>query len=469
MAMVIDTGGVGVYSYAWTTSPVQTSATATGLAAGIYTVTIMDTNHCVIDTTITIVQPSKLDSSHSHTNVLCFGGNTGSATETPTGGTTGYTYVWTPTGGNSAIATGLGAGLYTVVVTDANGCTTVDTVTITQPPLLTLTLSANPINNTLCDGFPTTFTSSGGGGIPTYTYAWSSGQTVAAPTVTPNTTTTYTLTITDQNGCTHDTSVTITVNANPVPIVTDDSVCYGGIPKEWVTNPQPGWTYKWDNPTVETADTLSVNTLVTHYDSVFVTDANGCVSGWILDSAFIKGPQVIASFYADSVIGYQPLYEIFHSTSQNSYKYFWNFGDIYSSWDDSIGFILDTFATHLYDAVGIYKIMLVAENKYGCPDTTYRTITVEAVSHLIVYNVFSPNGDGKNDEWLPDFTHMTGAHCEIFDRWGIKIKDWYTLTGWNGTNSSGSLCPDGTYYYILFCVGEDGVNYHQHGYITLIK
>ncbi len=468
LAVVVDTGGVGVYTYSWSTSPVQTTATATGLVAGTYSVTVTDTNHCVIDTSITISQPALLTSTHSHTDVLCFGGNTGSATVVGSGGTTAYSYAWSPSGGNAAVATGLPVGLYTVVITDANGCTHTDTVTINQPPLLTIGLTVNP-GLVLCDGFPTTLTASGGGGVPAYSYSWSSGATTATVTLTPNTTTTYTVTITDQNGCTHDTSELVTINSLPNPIVSDDSVCYGGTPKEWVTNPQTGWQYKWDNPTVSTSDTLSVNTLVTHYDSVFVTDANGCVSGWILDSAFIEGPQVIASFNADSVIGYQPLYDIFTSTSQNSYKYFWNFDDPISGWLDSVGFNVDSIASHMFDSGGVYKVMLVAENKYGCRDTTYRDITVKTVSNLVVYNVFSPNGDGKNDEWWPDYTHMSGAHVEIFNRWGLKVKEWYTLTGWDGTNNGGTLCPDGTYYYILFAIGLDGVNYHEHGFITLIK
>ena len=72
------------------------------------------------------------------TNVSCFGGSNGSATVNVTGGTAAYTYSWSPTGGTAATATGLSAGTYTVTVTDANGCTTTQSFTLTQPTAVTL-------------------------------------------------------------------------------------------------------------------------------------------------------------------------------------------------------------------------------------------------------------------------------------------------------------------------------------------
>ncbi len=126
------TGGAGAYTYSWSPSG-GTAATATGLVAGIYTVTITDANNCQTTKSFTITQPTALSVTTSQTNVSCNGSATGSASVTVTGGAGAYTYSWSPSGGTAATATGLSAGIYTVTITDANNCQTTKTFTITQP------------------------------------------------------------------------------------------------------------------------------------------------------------------------------------------------------------------------------------------------------------------------------------------------------------------------------------------------
>ncbi|WP_180856400.1 SprB repeat-containing protein, partial [Flavobacterium panici] len=121
-ASVAVSGGTSAYTYSWSPSG-GTAATATGLTAGTYTVTVTDANSCQITQSFTITEPAALTASPvAQTNIACFGGNTGSATISATGGTGGYTYSWSPSGGTAATATGLTAGTYTVTVTDSNLC-----------------------------------------------------------------------------------------------------------------------------------------------------------------------------------------------------------------------------------------------------------------------------------------------------------------------------------------------------------
>ncbi|NJP64696.1 hypothetical protein HCG53_30235, partial [Pseudomonas brassicacearum] len=87
----------------------------------------------------------------AQTNVACFGGNTGSATVTASGGTGGYTYSWAPAGGTAATAAGLVAGTYTVTVTDSNLCQTTQNFTITEPAAA-LTATAGGSTNVSCNG-----------------------------------------------------------------------------------------------------------------------------------------------------------------------------------------------------------------------------------------------------------------------------------------------------------------------------
>ncbi|KAF2325774.1 SprB repeat-containing protein, partial [Flavobacterium daemonense] len=171
-ATVGVTGGTGAYSYSWSPSG-GTSATAIGLAAGKYTVTITDANLCTTTQSFTITEPDALvATADSQTNIACHGDKTGSATVGVTGGTGAYSYSWSPSGGISATATGLGAGKYTVTVTDANLCTTTQSFTITEPDALVA--SADAQTNIACHGDKTGSATVGvTGGTGAYSYSWS--------------------------------------------------------------------------------------------------------------------------------------------------------------------------------------------------------------------------------------------------------------------------------------------------------
>ena len=141
------TGGTSPYTYTWNTTPVQYTATATNLAAGIYTVTVKDANNCSTSASVTIIQPATVlnVTISSQTNVTCAGGATGSATVTASGGISPYTYLWnTSPPQSTATATGLIAGTYTVLLTDANGCGKTTNVTISTlnnaPPCVPITI-----------------------------------------------------------------------------------------------------------------------------------------------------------------------------------------------------------------------------------------------------------------------------------------------------------------------------------------
>src|SRR5204862_277516 len=121
-AIVSVSGGAGSYAYSWAPSG-GTNDTATGLSAGTYTVTITDGNNCTTTATATILNsggPTAIAGVISDES--CNGGTTGSATVNASGGTSPYTYLWSPAGGTNATATGLASGTYTVTVTDLNGC-----------------------------------------------------------------------------------------------------------------------------------------------------------------------------------------------------------------------------------------------------------------------------------------------------------------------------------------------------------
>src|SRR5690606_30204001 len=129
--------------------------TATGLAAGNYTVTITDAFACQITRNFTITEPAALTASAGTVmHATGHGLSDGSAEVIAAGGTPGYTYSWnTVPVQTGATATGLGAGTYTVTVTDANGCSTTRDFTITEPGQLVAVVSAQ--TNVLCHGTAT--------------------------------------------------------------------------------------------------------------------------------------------------------------------------------------------------------------------------------------------------------------------------------------------------------------------------
>jgi hypothetical protein len=148
-ATVTPSGG-NSFTYSWAPSG-GTNATATNLTAGTYTVTITNDCNAVTSVSVTITQPTQLQTIAVATNdVTCNGGSDGAAVATAFGGSAPYTYAWSPTGGATTSASGLSAGTYTFTVTDANGCIVSDTTVINQPAPLNVTLSLS-IPDTVCN------------------------------------------------------------------------------------------------------------------------------------------------------------------------------------------------------------------------------------------------------------------------------------------------------------------------------
>ncbi|MEO7976844.1 T9SS type A sorting domain-containing protein, partial [Flavobacterium sp.] len=134
------TGGTGSYTYNWSDG-ITTEDRTTGLAAGTYSCTITDSNGCTGTVSgITITEPTVITGTTIVSNVSCNGGSNGTIDLTASGGTPGYTYNW---GGGITTEdrTGLAAGTYSVIITDANGCTANVSATIAQPTLIDATVS----------------------------------------------------------------------------------------------------------------------------------------------------------------------------------------------------------------------------------------------------------------------------------------------------------------------------------------
>jgi gliding motility-associated-like protein len=273
-AAVSITGGLPPHTYLWNTVPAQTTATATNLPQGTYTVTMTNGIGCASQTSVTITQPTPLAVSGVITNVSCAGGNNGSVAVTPSGGTPPYTYSWLPGGQTTSSITGQIAGTYTVTVTDSKGCVLTTNYTITQPLPLAVTITRT--NVSCFGGSDGTATTTVTGGTPAFTYSWSpSGGT--APNASGLIAGTYTVTVTDSKGCVATNSIVITQPTVVVasPTVTNETCNYlnNGTAAANTSGGTPGYTYLWMPGSMTTS---SVTGLSSGTYTLTVTDSKGC-------------------------------------------------------------------------------------------------------------------------------------------------------------------------------------------------
>ncbi len=358
-ATVSVSGGTSPYTYSWAPGG-STTATESNLSAGTYTITVHDSSGCVTTTTVIITQPAPINVTATSTGVLCNGGSTGTATTTASGGTTPYTYLWNPSGQTNVTATGLSAGVYTVNVTDNNGCRSSTTATVTQPTVLKDTITS--ISYPLCNGGTGSATVGVSGGTPSYTYLWTPGGGTNA-TQTGLIVGTYTVTIKDNNGCTganviititQPAAITLTTHINPTPC--GDSLGLAWVDVRGGTGP---YTYLW-NPTGQTQDS-ALNLSAGTY-TVTVTDKNGCTqtatatvtttTSIILSSSAVKGVLCNGGSTGSATVN--------ASGGQSPYTYQWAPGG-------------GTNATESGLSAGTYTVT-VTDNK-GCNNTISVTIT----------------------------------------------------------------------------------------------
>ena len=276
-AAVFPSGGTPPYTYSWSTSPIQTTQTATGLSAGLYYVIITDAAGCSKTACVKITGPAELICGISANDPLCNGSSDGSASANVVGGTAPYSYVWsTVPFQTTATATGLSAGTYTLTVTDANGCTTECSVHLSDPALLVCTPTAT---NVKCHGDSSGAVNASNvlGGTAPYTYLWSSGQTTAIVTGLPAGI--YTVTVTDANNCSTS-NVTVVTEPSPLTCAANGTMATcgnaNGSLSASANGGTPPYSYAWN--TVPVSTTANVSGVAAGNYTLTITDANGCTT-----------------------------------------------------------------------------------------------------------------------------------------------------------------------------------------------
>jgi len=375
-------GGIGPYSISWNTTPAQAGPAAINLISGAVTATITDANGCTSSATVNIAQPPALNATMTAwTPVSCNAGSDGTASVQTTGGTAPYTYSWnTFPAQNSANATNMLAGMFTVTVTDANGCATISTVTITEPAPVLVAVSPG---DTICPNQAFAVSANGSGGTGSYTYNWSPNLgTGNAYTVYANAPTTWTVSAVDANGCI-STPMTITADVfqfSPANLLLSStpSICAGAgatITTSTTGNTGP-LTWNWSNNLNGPGPHIVYPNATTTY-SVNVTNVCGVVVPATtqvtvhpipvvdIPSQFASGCDHINLTFADT------------ATANTGCFYAWDFGD------NSTGTGANT--NHNYSMGGTYTVSVTITSPFGCQGSNSNQVS------LIIYD--SPTAD----------------------------------------------------------------------------
>lgn len=291
-------GGIGPYSFKWADSPL-TDSVRIDMMAGYFSVTVTDKAGCAESLSDTVYSPKAIVLQVTVDSVNCNGASDGEATGSSTGGGGGFTYKWS-NGKMGSFATGFGIGQHMVTVTDAIGCSMMDTFEVFQPEAVSIQLFGI---NAKCNGaFSGEANANANGGVMPYKYAWDDPGSTKMPSLPGIKAGTYTVTVTDFNGCTQKKSVTIT---EPGPIdntlVAESVSCAGKTDGQATSIPSGGvgnFTFKWSDPTGQT--TMKAVNLAPNTYYVTITDGNGCKR---IDTAIITAPVPIVL----SPVGVNPL------------------------------------------------------------------------------------------------------------------------------------------------------------------
>jgi len=451
-ATITVNGGSVPYTYQWDPDTSgQNSATATGLCTGEYSVTVTDSNGCIVSDSVVIFQPAAISLDSITVDATC-GNSNGSAIVIVTGGTTPYAYAWS-SGGNSDTENGLSMGTYICMVTDSNGCSeTIEVIINESNAPSVLTVSSDVSCNGGNDGIAVAVVS--GGTLP-YTYQWDDPLLQSTDSADGLIAGTYAVTITDSAGCLGSDSVSISepeilslttsVNAETCPASNDGSAFVnvsGGILP---------YTYFWNDPNNQTTDTaIGLNAGIYN---VTVTDKNNCseTATAAVNSASNLALAVSATNENCGAADGVAIANSFGGAPPYTYL-----------WDDPNNQTTPA-ASEL--SSGVYTVNLTDGD--GCVISDTAGITNDIQTCLVdIPNTFTPNGDGVNDTWeikgielYPDMT------VEVFNRWGSRVFESQGYSEpWNG-NYKGKELPMADYYYIIMLNKEESFT----GTITIMK
>ena len=378
-------------------------------------------------------------------------------------------YIWSPTFGLSTTTSDIvvinpnTSVTYNVVGTDLNNCKdSIDfELNVSAPP----TVSISPASTVICEGESITLTASGADN-----YSWSPSSTLSSDigisvVSNPNITTSYQIIGSDVINCQDTTTIVVSV----IPLPTANIVSGGGvicsgdsavIVVDLSGNPDWNITYSVDGSVNTISSSISPTIIYSvaegTYTIPYVSDANGCsnigIGYQVVD--VINRPQANINFNPENPSLLKPEVS-FINNSIFAATYLWDFGD--NSPNST-----DFQPQHIYEEDATYQVVLLAENG-SCIDTAFINVVIDPYYALYVPNTFTPNGDGRNDEFEPKGVGISTYEIYIFNRWGEQI--FYSdnmINCWDGGEAVAS-----TYTYVINVIDKMGEFHKKTGFVLI--
>lgn len=352
-ATAVASSGSSPYNYVWSTTPQQTGTTISGVTAGTYTVTVTDANGCQAFEEADVDEPDEISGNISVVSASC-GVDDGSATVVASGGTAPYAYSWStnpPQTGQTI--SNVFAGVYDVLITDANSCTATETAIVVS------VVTPNAFIDTTipsCGGPTASVTVGVDGGNGPHTFSWSTDPVQTAPTAVNLYPGSYYVQITDANSCVQ--ILNVKVDSILPPQISIDTLVQpacgqadGTITVSTAFGQGP-YNYEWSN--YETG--ASIQNLPEGNYQVVVVDDIGCSD--TLDVLLEQLPPVTQITATVVCEGFPT--EFAFTTDADPSSWLWDFGDGTTS--------TDSLPTHVFDSGGVHNVALILLG--GCEDDT---------------------------------------------------------------------------------------------------
>ncbi|PKP19234.1 MAG: hypothetical protein CVU05_11850, partial [Bacteroidetes bacterium HGW-Bacteroidetes-21] len=471
-------GGTIPYSFYWSNQ--MTTEDIFGLTSGLYSVTVTDSKGCTVASLVAINEPSfALSVAISQVQTICFG-QVATINASASGGVgPNYMYLWSNMATTSSISINpVENTSFTVIVTDENGCTAMNSTSVFVSPPLNVSLIKN--TNNVCSGNPVVLETiiTGGIGAPYLMYN-QEGQIVTPPIIVyPNTTSEYWVTVFDGCGAHDSGSVVIDVQSSP-PVDVQVDILRGCQPLTVhfnEINTTDGRSFAWDfqdngslslaqNPihTFKNADTYYVN--------LTVTSQYGCKSHYQIPMPIVVYPKPEIQFTWTPEFATEINPEIsFHNMTTDADIFIWNFSD------GNFSTLMNPM--HNFPGAGTYPVELIAISNMGCKDSAVFPLLIKEEFTFYAPSAFSPDNNQINDDFYI-FAHgikETNFFLGIYNRWGEEI--WNTgrydvntelSEKWDGRSKGNQLMPVGTYVWHVKFDDQNGNTHEKTGSVSIVK
>ena len=348
-------GGFGDLTYLWATVPTTFGDTALGQGPGTYTVEVTDENNCRTTSTATINEPDPIDITLLGDEPSCNGGIDGSIISTVTGGEQPYNYVWDIPAFTADVM--VGAGNYTVTVTDANMCQAIRSIQITEPaPGMATAVGMDASCHNTMDGSATIDLVGQG----PFTFLWDDPMMQVTQTAVDLAPGVYNFTLTDSDGCNAVGFVGIGAPAEVQSSISSTRTsCFGGddgTASVIVTGGVIPYEYLWSDTNMQTTS-VATNLVAGDYE-VTITDGRGCTSiatTSVANASLIE--TVVDSSFASCIENADGSATVFPIGGTGTYTFLW---------DDDMNQVTST-ASDL--SVGIYTVTVTDTNNCSVVDS----------------------------------------------------------------------------------------------------